>query len=89
MDGLPTEEITATPRELMMAQQLISALSNDFEPGKYRDEYREALLQIIDDKASGAEVIRLPERAAPAANVTDLMAALEASIAAAKAAKAS
>jgi DNA end-binding protein Ku len=87
LDGLPSGDIEASERELAMAQQLIDALSNDFEPGKYHDEYREQLLALIDQKAEGAEVVELPERPAAAANVTDLMAALEASIAAAKHAK--
>ena len=81
--------MVASDRELAMAQSLIDTLSNPFDPEKYHDEYREQLMTMIDEKASGAEPIRLPERAAPATNVTDLMAALEASIAAAKQAKAS
>ena len=84
LDGLPSGEVEASDRELVMAQQLIEALSNEFDPGKYHDEYREELLALIDRKAEGAEVVELPERPAAAANVTDLMAALEASIAAAK-----
>ena len=64
-----------------MAQQLIEALSNEFDPSKYHDEYREQLMTLIDQKAEGAEIIELPERPAAASNVTDLMAALEASIA--------
>ena len=84
LDGLPSGDVEATERELLMAQQLIEALSNEFDPGKYHDEYREELLALIDRKAEGAEIVELPERPAAAANVTDLMAALEASIAAAK-----
>jgi DNA end-binding protein Ku len=89
LDGLPSEDVQATEQELKVAQQLIEMLSNDFDPDKYHDEYREQLLALIDEKASGADVIAMPERPAPAAKVTDLMAALEASIAAAKSAKAS
>lgn len=89
LDGLPGDDVEATDRELAMAEQLISALSAEFDPSKYHDEYREQLLALIDEKASGATVVTLPERAAPTNNVTDLMAALEASIAAAKQARAS
>jgi DNA end-binding protein Ku len=89
LDGLPGDEVEATERELAMAQQLIEALSNDFDPDKYHDEYREALMALIEEKASGAEVVHLPEKAAPESKVTDLMSALEASIAAAKKQKAS
>jgi DNA end-binding protein Ku len=84
LDGLPSGEIKTSEKELAMAQQLIEALSNDFEPDKYHDEYREQLLELIEQKAAGAEIIELPERPAAAAKVTDLMAALEASIASAK-----
>ncbi|MFN0146185.1 MAG: Ku protein [Dehalococcoidia bacterium] len=90
LDNLPNEgDINATERELAMAQQLIDALSADFEPEKYHDEYREQLEALIEEKASGAEPIAFKERPAAQANVTDLMAALEASIAAAKKTKAS
>ena len=84
LEGLPAGDFEASERELAMAQQLIEALSNDFDPGKYHDEYREELLALIDRKSEGAEIVELPERPAAAANVTDLMAALEASIVAAK-----
>lgn len=72
-----------TERELTIANQLISSLSVDFEPTKYRDEYREKVLDLIDAKAEGNEIVTQPvaEEAAP---VVDLMAALEASLAKAK-----
>jgi len=66
-----------------MAQQLIDSLSSDFEPGKYRDEYREKVLQLVERKASGEEIAVQPEAPAPK-KVPDLMAALEASLAAVK-----
>ncbi|OAI41446.1 DNA repair protein, partial [bacterium SCGC AG-212-C10] len=84
LDGLPKGEIDASPRELAMAQQLIEALSGPFEPEKYRDEYREQLMQMIDEKASGKTIVALPQKKETASKAVDLMAALEASIAAAK-----
>ena len=66
-----------------MAQQLIESLTSDFEPEKYRDEYREKVLELIERKASGEEIAVQPEAPAPA-KVPDLMAALEASLAAVK-----
>jgi DNA end-binding protein Ku len=84
---LPEAEIEVKPAERAMAEQLIDAMAGKFDPAAYHDEYREALLGIIEAKAAGAE-IALPA-AAPAAGVTDLMAALEASVAAAKASRAS
>jgi DNA end-binding protein Ku len=72
----------ATKRELKMAQQLIESLSSDFEPERYRDTYRERVLEMIERKAQGEEIAVQPaEEPAP---VPDLMAALEASIAAVK-----
>jgi DNA end-binding protein Ku len=70
----------ATDRELAMAQQLISSLSADFDPTKFRDEYRERVLELIEKKAAGEEIAVQPEAEEPAA-APDLMAALEASLA--------
>jgi DNA end-binding protein Ku len=77
------EELRATDRELRMARQLIDSLSSDFEPGKYHDEYREKVLELIERKASGEEIAVQPEAPQPT-KVPDLMAALEASLAAVK-----
>ncbi len=71
----------ATDRELAMAQQLISSLSADFDPSKFHDEYRERVLELIEKKAAGEEIAVQPEAEEPAA-APDLMAALEASLAA-------
>jgi DNA end-binding protein Ku len=66
-----------------MAQQLIDSLSSDFEPEKYHDEYREKVLELIERKAAGEEIAVQPEAPEPK-KVPDLMAALEASLAAVK-----
>jgi len=71
----------ATERELAMAQQLIGSLSADFDPARFRDEYRERVLELIEKKAAGEEIAVQPEAEEPAA-APDLMAALEASLAA-------
>jgi DNA end-binding protein Ku len=84
IDDLPgAEDLKASDREVKMAQQLIDSLSSDFEPDKYRDEYREKVLELIDRKASGEEIAVQPEAPQPT-KVPDLMAALEASLAAVK-----
>jgi DNA end-binding protein Ku len=70
-------------RELAMAQQLIDSLAADFDPGKYHDEYRERVLDLIERKAQG-ETIVIEEPSEAPKEVPDLMAALEASIASAK-----
>ena len=64
-----------------MAQQLIESLAGEFEPERYKDEYREKVLELIERKAAGEEITAAPEAPAPA-KVPDLMAALEASLAA-------
>ncbi|MBV9424054.1 MAG: Ku protein [Solirubrobacterales bacterium] len=74
-------EVEASKRELTMAQQLIDSLSTDFEPSKYHDDYRERVLDLIERKAAGEEIAVQPEAEEPAA-APDLMAALEASLAA-------
>ena len=84
IDDLPeAKDLKASERELKMAQQLIDSLSSEFDPSKYRDEYRDKVLDLIERKASGEEIAVQPEAPAPA-KVPDLMAALEASLAAVK-----
>jgi DNA end-binding protein Ku len=69
-------------QELEMAKQLIESLSGEWNPEEYSDEYREALLQIVEAKLNGQEIeVVAPE---PTAKVVDLMEALKASVAAAK-----
>jgi DNA end-binding protein Ku len=77
------KDLKTTDRELQMAQQLIDSLSSEFEPTKYHDEYRENVLELIERKAAGEEIAVQPEAPEPA-KVPDLMAALEASLAAVK-----
>lgn len=74
-------------RELAVAGTLVDALQESFDPARYHDHYREALLELIESKAEGREVV-VPETAPEGAPVTDLMAALRASIEAAKGRKA-
>jgi DNA end-binding protein Ku len=74
------DDIAPSQKELDMARQLIEALSGGFEPEKYTDAYREQLLEIIEKKAAGEEIVAEPLVEEPA-KVVDLMAALEASLA--------
>jgi DNA end-binding protein Ku len=78
LDGL--DEAEATKRELTMAQQLIESLSADFDPSKFKDDYRERVLDLIERKAAGEEIAVQPE-AEDTSPAPDLMAALEASLA--------
>jgi DNA end-binding protein Ku len=81
--ALPETEVEIKPAERAMAEQLVAAMTAEFDPAAYHDEYREALMEIIEAKAAGAEIAE--PASAPVAKVTDLMAALEASVAAARA----
>jgi DNA end-binding protein Ku len=83
LDELPDPDVSATNRELAMARQLIEAQATPFEPSKYRDEYRERVLELIERKAAGEEVAVQPMAEEPQ-EVPDLMSALEQSLAAAR-----
>ena len=80
-------DIEVDERETAMAHQLITALESDFEPDRYTDSYREALLELIERKASGDTTATVAAPAPSSDTVVDLMAALEASVAAAKEAR--
>jgi len=84
---LPEEAFEFKPAEVRMAEQLIEAMTEAFDPAKYRDEYREALLKVIGAKVEGVEVAQ-PEPAAESTNIVDLMRLLEASVKAATDARA-
>jgi DNA end-binding protein Ku len=81
------DDVAVSDREAAMAESLVESLTADFEPDKYRDEYREQVMALIQMKADGEE-LAAPAEAAEKPNVVDIMAALEASVEAAKAARA-
>ena len=82
--GFLDEDVEVRPQELVMAGSLIETLSGDFDPAQFKDTYREALEQVIEAKIAGAEVVQ-PESTQPTSGtVVDLMAALRASVEAAK-----
>jgi len=80
--NLPEEEIKIDQREMAMAKMLIDNLTEEFDPARYHDEYREALEKVAEAKAEG-HTIEVGEEA-PAPRVMDLMAALKASVEASK-----
>jgi DNA end-binding protein Ku len=83
-DAIPDKKPKVAKKEREMAEQLIDSLSTEFDPAAYRDEYREQLLALIEQKAEGKEIVA-PETETPkATKAPDLMAALEQSIAAVK-----
>ena len=81
IEGLP-RRAKADPKALKMAKQIIQGLSSEWDPKQYHDTYTETLRKRIAAKNSGKEVVEADE--APKAKVLDLMAALEASVDAAK-----
>ena len=67
-------------REIDMAELLLSTLAGPWEPERYRDEYREKVLALIEGRAAGEEFVEETEQKPPAAGVEELMAALQASV---------
>jgi DNA end-binding protein Ku len=82
--GFLDEDIEVRPQELAMAGSLIETLAGDFDPTQYSDAYREALQALIDAKVAGQEVVAPAEQPATSGTVVDLMAALRASVEAAR-----
>jgi DNA end-binding protein Ku len=83
---LGDEKYDFKPAELAMANQLVSAMTGEFDPSRYHDEYREALEAVIEAKVEGKETVAI-EEPEESGKLIDLMAALEASVNAAKAAR--
>ncbi|MDQ3090591.1 MAG: Ku protein [Actinomycetota bacterium] len=80
LDEVPAaDDIETTQREVAMARQLIDSLAGPFEPDKYRDTYRDEVLELIERKAQGEEIAVQPVADEPEP-VPDLMAALKASL---------
>lgn len=79
-------DVSVTKAELAMAEQLIESLDGEFDPEEFHDEYREKVLDLIGKKSEGEDVVT-PEAPAEPSKVIDLMAALEASVAEAKASR--
>ena len=79
---IPSDGIEIKPAERKMAEQLVASMTGEFHPEQYRDEYREALMGVIEAKVGG----EAPQPAAKAepTKIADLMAALEASVSAAR-----
>jgi DNA end-binding protein Ku len=80
LDDIPgADDVKTNDRELAIAKQLVESLAGEFEPEKYHDTYREAVLEMIEKKAAGEEIV-IQEETEEAAPVPDLMSALKASL---------
>jgi DNA end-binding protein Ku len=84
---LPEEDFKFKPAEKLMAKQLVAAMKGEFDPANYEDEYRKALMAVIEAKIDGQPVVQ-PKVAEKPTKIADLMSVLEASVAAARDAKA-
>ena len=79
IDEVPDASVEVTERELKIAKQLVESLATTWQPEQYRDEHREKVMEMIEQKAAGEEVAVQPV-AEDAAPVPDLMSALKASL---------
>jgi DNA end-binding protein Ku len=79
LEGLPAASAKPTGRELELAEKLIDSLSSPFQPKKYKDDHRERVLELIERKAAGEEIVVDAPKEKPAKTV-DLFEALKASL---------
>ena len=77
------EDVRVSPAELKMAENLVGMMATAFEPSEYKDEYKQAVLQLVDAKVQKKQIIEAPEPEAET-TVVDLMSALKASVERAK-----
>jgi len=80
--NLPEDQIEIKASEKKMAEQLVASMTGEFSADDYHDDYRQALMAVIEKKVAGEKPE--PQQRAEPTNITDLMAALEASVAAAR-----
>jgi DNA end-binding protein Ku len=79
LDGLPERAAHPSERELTMATKLVQSLSGPFKPEQYRDTYRDQVMEMIEKKARGEQILTQEEEPAPA-HTRNLADALEASL---------
>ena len=82
---IPDDEIDVRPAERKMAEQLVASMSGVFKPEEYHDDYRQALMGVIEAKVAGEAPA--PAQKVEPTRIGDLMAALEASVASAREAR--
>lgn len=84
LDGVPGADLEVADRELAMATQLIESMATTWDPDRYHDDYRTRVLELIEQKAEGEDVVTVPDEEREAGQLVDLMSALEASLQAAQ-----
>lgn len=82
--GFLDDEPAVRPQEMRMAESFIEAMEGEFDPAEYVDDYRAALLEVVEAKVEGAEITKAPEAEPDEGKVVDLMEALRRSVAEAK-----
>ena len=82
--AVPDPDVTVRDQERAMAEAYIATLEAEFDPTRYHSEYREALESLVEAKASGLEPQQPQEEESDSGEVVDLVAALRASVEAAK-----
>ena len=74
------EKVTINDKELLMAKTLVEGMTVPWEPEKYRDEYRDAVMEMIEQKANKKEIAAAPAAPVRATNVVDLVKVLQESL---------
>jgi DNA end-binding protein Ku len=76
------KKVQVGKREMNMAKSLIDSMSSKWNPSKYRDDYREALMEVIEEKveAGGKEIEEKPKKAPKPTKVIDLVSVLQKSL---------
>jgi DNA end-binding protein Ku len=76
------KKVEVGKREMNMAKSLIDNMSSKWDPEKYRDDYREALMEVIEEKveAGGKEIEAKPKKAPKPTKVIDLVSVLQKSL---------
>ncbi|MDQ1484330.1 MAG: end-binding protein Ku [Actinomycetota bacterium] len=84
--GFLDEDVEVRPQEMAMAAGLVESLSGDFDPGQFTDQYRNAIESLVEAKIEGRDLVPAPDtvETGTSGKVVDLVAALQASIDAAK-----
>src|SRR5216683_1712505 len=82
-EELDIEKVTVSPAELKMAENLVGMMASKFEPQEYKDDYKQAVMELVEAKVEKRQIIEAAEPEAET-TVVDLMAALKASVEKAK-----
>lgn len=89
IDEIPEAGDELTKKQMALAMQIIDSLATEWDPARYQDTFTDELIGLIEAKAEGDEVVAEPLDEPEGGQVVDLMAALEASVDAAKAGRSS